>query len=531
MLAVKVADMLLDGDLWGGIRLPRTEPSRCPRVHDEGVAMRDRENQTDSPVVRRSYSLVGPDTKKAVEAGFDNAEWYRAPIDTDRLKVLMIRRNGRPAVDAVLWLALLGGAGTLAFLTLGTWWTVPAFAVFGALWGGSGDARWHENGHGTAFRSRWANDAMYNIASFMMLREPTLWRWSHIRHHSNTLIVGLDPEIGIQRPPSLLTVALNYLNLINGPKMLGKIVMHAFGHLEDFTRVLVPADKLRRVVWEARVFLLLLVGVLAAAVELGTIVPLLFVGLPSFYGAWLLWFFAITQHAGMREDVLDHRMSTRTVYINPVFRFLYLNMNYHVEHHMFPAVPYYNLPALHEEIKAYLPPPKTSMLDAYLEVFHSLVMQHKDVTWEIPKSWVPPVESTKQDSTAREALLVATAPGSGEAELGPSSLLAPGELAPVEVDGLAYVLCRTLDGSYAFTDGVCTHGRARLSDGFLDDCILECPKHNGRFDVRTGEAVRLPAQKPLCTYPVTERDGRLVVRMREIEKSAARPEVSAERTG
>jgi naphthalene 1,2-dioxygenase system ferredoxin subunit len=158
-------------------------------------------------------------------------------------------------------------------------------------------------------------------------------------------------------------------------------------------------------------------------------------------------------------------------------------------------------------------------------------MQHKDVTWEIPKSWVPPVESTKQDSTAREALLVATAPGSGEAELGPSSLLAPGELAPVEVDGLAYVLCRTLDGSYAFTDGVCTHGRARLSDGFLDDCILECPKHNGRFDVRTGEAVRLPAQKPLCTYPVTERDGRLVVRMREIEESAARPEVSAERTG
>ena len=34
----KVADMLLDGDLWGGTRLPRTEPSRCPRVHDEGAS-------------------------------------------------------------------------------------------------------------------------------------------------------------------------------------------------------------------------------------------------------------------------------------------------------------------------------------------------------------------------------------------------------------------------------------------------------------------------------------------------------------
>ena len=145
-------------------------------------------------------------------------EWYRAPIDPDRLQVLMVRRNARPAFDAILWLVLLCGAGTLAFLTLGTWWAIPAFAAFGALWGGSGDARWHENGHGTAFRSRWANDTMYNIASFMMLREPTLWRWSHVRHHSNTLIVGLDPEIGVPRPPSLVTIARNYLNLDQRPE-------------------------------------------------------------------------------------------------------------------------------------------------------------------------------------------------------------------------------------------------------------------------------------------------------------------------
>ena len=116
--------------------------------------------------------------------------------------------------------------------------------------------------------------------------------------------------------------------------------------------------------WEARAYAAALVGVIAWAIASGTVVPLLFVGLPSFYGAWLFMFFAITQHAGLKEDVLDHRLNTRTVYINPVFRFLYLNMNYHLEHHLFPAVPYYNLPALHEEVKAYLPPPKPSMMAA-----------------------------------------------------------------------------------------------------------------------------------------------------------------------
>ena len=48
-----------------------------------------------------------------------------------------------------------------------------------------------------------------------------------------------------------------------------------------------------------------------------------------------------TQHAGLAENVLDHRLNCRTVYMNPLNRYLYWNMNYHVEHHMFPLVPYH----------------------------------------------------------------------------------------------------------------------------------------------------------------------------------------------
>ena len=44
----------------------------------------------------------------------------------------------------------------------------------------------------------------------------------------------------------------------------------------------------------------------------------MFIGLPSFYGAWLYLAFGLTQHAGMAEDVLDHRLNCRTVYMNPV---------------------------------------------------------------------------------------------------------------------------------------------------------------------------------------------------------------------
>ena len=46
------------------------------------------------------------------------------------------------------------------------------------------------------------------------------------------------------------------------------------------------------------------------------------------------------QHAGLAEDVLDHRLNTRTVYLNLINRYLYWNMGFHIEHHMFPMVPY-----------------------------------------------------------------------------------------------------------------------------------------------------------------------------------------------
>ena len=105
--------------------------------------------------------------------------------------------------------------------------------------------------------------------------------------------------------------------------------------------------------------------------------------LPSIYGGWLYLVFGLTQHAGLAEDVLDHRLNSRTVYMNPVLRFLYWNMNYHVEHHMFPMVPYHALPKLHEEMKPYTPTPYRGLFDAYREIIPALLKQVKDPTYHV----------------------------------------------------------------------------------------------------------------------------------------------------
>ena len=171
--------------------------------------------------------------------------------------------------------------------------------------------------------------------------------------------------------------------------MLWRLVKHAAGRLDDDTKDFVPADEWRKVIWEARVFVGVLTGVALWSLAAGSIVPLLFIGLPTWYGIWLTVFFGFTQHAVLQEDVLDHRLNTRTVYMNPVFRFLYSNMNYHVEHHIFPTVPYHALPSLHAEVKEHLAPATPSTVAAYREILSTVPRQGVDPTYEVPDRGVP----------------------------------------------------------------------------------------------------------------------------------------------
>ena len=74
-------------------------------------------------------------------------------------------------------------------------------------------------------------------------------------------------------------------------------------------------------------------------------------------------------------------------------------------------------------------------------------------------------------------------------------------------------LVRTSDDRIYAVDAICTHGKASLADGFVDGTEIECPKHNGRFNVVTGEAVASPARTALRTYPCHLIDGCIEVQL------------------
>jgi 3-phenylpropionate/trans-cinnamate dioxygenase ferredoxin subunit len=71
-----------------------------------------------------------------------------------------------------------------------------------------------------------------------------------------------------------------------------------------------------------------------------------------------------------------------------------------------------------------------------------------------------------------------------------------------DYDKQSFAIYRTDQNKYYATDGYCTHGKFHLAEGLVIGTTIECPKHNGRFDITTGEAKRVPACINLKTYPV-----------------------------
>ncbi len=75
--------------------------------------------------------------------------------------------------------------------------------------------------------------------------------------------------------------------------------------------------------------------------------------------------------------------------------------------------------------------------------------------------------------------------------------------------GRTFAIYRTADDKYYATDGLCTHGKVHLADGFVMNNIIECPKHNGRFDFTTGQAKGAPVCVNLKTYPLRVEAGKV----------------------
>ena len=126
------------------------------------------------------------------------------------------------------------------------------------------------------------------------------------------------------------------------------------------------------------------------------------VSLGFFVGRWWIYFIGATMHAGLRDNVPDFRLCTRTIKLDLFSGYLRWNMHYHIEHHMYAAVPCYNLGKLHHAL-AFDMPQRRSLVEAWREMRETERRQRTDPGYQfdtpIP---APQLDLTEQDPIGAE---------------------------------------------------------------------------------------------------------------------------------
>jgi fatty acid desaturase len=347
--------------------------------------------------------------------------WYRCPIERDVLRKLVKRSNVRGLFQAVGHLALVVLTGYLVFrffyqgawlafsLSLFAHGTILTFFTMAAV---------HELAHKTVFKAKWLNIFFLWIYSLLGWFNYYWYNISHTYHHLYTLHPRGDREVTLPNKPSLnffYLLQLFTFNIFGGFESVGLVptivgtVRLAFtgkfgvsiGVAGNWLEAIFTSDQdgeRKKAVRWARILLIFHAAVIIISV-IFKLWPLpIIVTFGTFFGNGLRYFVGMPMHTGLRDNVPDFRKCVRTIKLDPFTHFLYWRMNYHTEHHMYAAVPCYNLKKLYKTVADDMPEPRT-LVGAWKEMRMAWKKQQEDPSYQydtpVPGEGTRPPE--KQD--------------------------------------------------------------------------------------------------------------------------------------
>ena len=314
--------------------------------------------------------------------------WYKPKIDKKTLKELSRRSDLKGSIDISVFFIALILSGYLCVVSWGTLWSIPALLLYGNIFYCKIISIQHETNHETYFKTRALNKFFYHITSLLGGFEAVRWKWSHFHHHTYTIFTHeevYDYENNSPKPTEPIRFLLNFLPLgpiLNIQKIRHfthfEIIKHSIGIITPVVKITVPEKEIKKIVNSSRLYVGFWLLVILSSVLLQSWLPIIMIILPPFYGNTILMLLGMTQHAGLADNIKDHRKSTRTVLINPFFSFLYSNMEYHIEHHMFPKIPCHNLKKFHKVVRNQMPKPHRGLISAYRTIIPAIFKQSKD---------------------------------------------------------------------------------------------------------------------------------------------------------
>jgi fatty acid desaturase len=304
-------------------------------------------------------------------------EWFFPKLARADLRALSRRTNRHGLAHVGIWLLLCLCSGAAVVGTWGAGWSIPAMAVYGVFLSFSYAAS-HECSHGTAFRTRWLNEGVFWVTSVIFMEEAVYRRYAHADHHTYTWFNGADPQKPYGIPLSAWVYIKETFLVTFYPHALLRLLRHSLGRFDEREQRFLPSREQRRVQLDSILMLGIYLGLLAWGILLQSPWPFALYFIPRYIGGCVVNLYINSQHMCMAEDLKDHRLTTRSIRCNRIERILYWNMNFHIEHHLYPAVPFHALAKLNARVSSELPVPTAGVWSANREIIRAIRRQRRE---------------------------------------------------------------------------------------------------------------------------------------------------------
>lgn len=312
-------------------------------------------------------------------------KWYRSPLKAADLARLNQRSDLRGLLQCIGFLAVLVCSGGLAWYAVGRTHIIVVLALIylhGALYSFMVNG-FHELCHKSVYKTQSLNILFRNIYSFLGWYNHVSFWASHQAHHRYTLHPPDDLEVVLPVKLTLRSyLQFAFINPRGFYLRMKSVLLMCFGIINsEWEQALFPPDAVeqRRALFNwARLLLLGHASIVIVSLYLGWWMLPILLTLAPFYGSGFQYLLNEAQHIGLTDKVSDYRINTRTIVLNPLLGFLYWQMNYHIEHHMYAAVPFYHLAELHALVKDDLPHCPRGITGAWAQIVPILRRQRRE---------------------------------------------------------------------------------------------------------------------------------------------------------
>ena len=305
-------------------------------------------------------------------------------LDVSRLRSLCVASDTRGASQALSHVGAIGVSGTVLWMTRGSFWAVPAFAIQGVLlnflYAGQ-----HELSHWTVFQTRWLNEWVGRVFGFVLFYPRTFDQVQHIAHHRFTQDWMRDGELARERY-TMTSYLLWMAGITYWYTRWRRILRFSRGVV---TEPYLPVKRHDELIREARWHL---AGyALVAAISLAA----------HSWAAVILWLAPMLamKCAHQLQNTIEHLrlphddnvlINTRSTRTNALMRWLGWQMQYHTAHHAFPGVPFHRLRELHEAIfiSRGAVPPSMTYIGFQMAVLRAFKHGRSEADYSDDRTWI-----------------------------------------------------------------------------------------------------------------------------------------------